>query len=212
MRIPTAAVSSASPSGRRPSANTAIAAGILIWIGIVVAGGWQLTRYSLTPGPTGGTALTMPSEGPLAQLHGAPALVVTLHPECGCSRATLEEVGRIIEGCGGGLQAVAVFEVYPGLPHGVEESDRWKQASAIPGLRCIKDPSGVVAESLGARASGDVCLFLNDRLVFHGGVTSGRGHSGANACSDAVIALVRGANLDGPLNPPVFGCLLKDEE
>ena len=59
-----------------------------------------------------------------------------------------------------------------------------------------------------ASTSGQTLLFDRDGdLIFSGGITGGRGHSGDNAGRDAIVSLVESgeSTLD---ETPVFGCSL----
>jgi hypothetical protein len=47
------------------------------------------------------------------------------------------------------------------------------------------------------------------RLLFSGGITAARGHSGDNAGREAIVALLAGAPTDRT-QTPVFGCKLSN--
>lgn len=212
-RSPQSTVPAASPR-KKP---IALVSGIFLWSAVVATGYWKLARDSFEPGRAGENRTEWPAGLPFAASSTGSTLIVTLHPECGCSAATLGELDRILENCRGELRAIAVFEDYPGLPRAVEDSALWRKAERIPGLQRVKDHEGGIAKTVGARTSGDVCLYdRSGHLAFHGGITAARGHAGANPCSDAVIALVQGkakSEREGEVrSAPVFGCLLGEEE
>ncbi|HSY74262.1 MAG TPA: hypothetical protein VK810_02225, partial [Dongiaceae bacterium] len=86
-----------------------------------------------------------------------------------------------------------------------------KTASTIPGLAIHEDMDGATAKQFGAKTSGFVVLYnAQGQLLFHGGITSGRGHIGDNTGESSIVAL-----LDGHDNfvkqTPVYGCSLAGE-
>jgi hypothetical protein len=69
------------------------------------------------------------------------------------------------------------------------------------------DVGGTEHRRFGARVSGEVYLFQTDgQLVFHGGITAGRGHAGDNLGRSAVESFLREGVLP-PETTPVFGCV-----
>jgi hypothetical protein len=100
-------------------------------------------------------------------------------------------------------------------PEGFSEawarSDLWRQAEAIPGVVPVLDPRGLEALRFGALTSGQTALYGPDgRLVFSGGITGARGHSGANAGRSAVVARVeRSVRVSTTTQSPVYGCPLE---
>jgi hypothetical protein len=90
-------------------------------------------------------------------------------------------------------------------------SDLQRTAEKIPGVTLVADANGMEAARFGAETSGHTLLFDRDgRLLFSGGITSSRGHSGHNAGERAIISLINN-------HPPVgvatfvFGCSLANE-
>ena len=102
---------------------------------------------------------------------------------------------------------VVVMRMPPGLGEGAER-DLSARAAAIPGVRVVRDEHGDEAARFGAETSGVALLYdARQRLQFHGGLTSARGHEGDNAGRAAVLSLVN-ATGDAPGQTPVFGCSL----
>ena len=95
------------------------------------------------------------------------------------------------------------------------KSDLWRTAKTIPGVRVFEDRDASIAKAFGSFTSGQTLLYgANGSLLFKGGVTAYRGHSGDNAGRTAIAALLGGevptqARL--PVETPVFGCSLKGE-
>jgi hypothetical protein len=91
------------------------------------------------------------------------------------------------------------------------KTDLWNSARSIPGVRVIEDPGGAFALRFGAFTSGQTLLYNPaGRLVFHGGITAARGHSGDNNGRHAILALLQGGTPERSVTP-VFGCSLRGE-
>ena len=72
-----------------------------------------------------------------------------------------------------------------------------------------------MAKSFGTFTSGQTLLYDSaGRLLFKGGITAYRGHSGDNEGRSLITALLRGdapAQIKLPVAMPVFGCSLRGE-
>jgi hypothetical protein len=92
------------------------------------------------------------------------------------------------------------------VPSGWERTDLWTRAAAIPGVHALSDARGAEAARFGAIASGQTMLYsASGELLFRGGITVSRGHSGDNAGRSAIVALL---HQESPVQTatPVFGC------
>jgi hypothetical protein len=104
---------------------------------------------------------------------------------------------------------VHVFFLQPaGMNAEWAQTDTWRDATRIPGVTVHRDDDGQVARLFGAETSGHTALYSGGgRLLFYGGITAARGHSGDNTGRDAVQALL--FHQPAPqTNTPVFGCSL----
>lgn len=196
----------------KPSVRSAlITGGMLLWILLVGAGLWWFNQENFKPGATGSPESRWPAD---AQLAAAPrhghTLVLALHPECPCSRATVEELGVLLAATGDRLQARVLMVQYADLHRPAEQSALWKQAAALPGVVLQADLDGLESRRFAIATSGDTRLYDADgRLVFHGGITASRGHSGPNPGVDMIRSLVLATGGDATLSStPVFGCSL----
>src|SRR6185436_12332079 len=107
----------------------------LIWLFAAGAGAWGLMRYENAPAPTGSTPLQWPSDSRVVHQAGNSTLLMFMHPHCPCSRASVEELNRLLVR-GGGRVGVQVFFVRPkGAPNDWTETALWKSAEAIPGIK-----------------------------------------------------------------------------
>jgi hypothetical protein len=169
--------------------------------------GW-LWAYASTPGPRhDAPAAVDPSPA------GTYSLLLFLHPECPCSRATLAELARLTARTQRRLAVRVLFVLPPGA------SDAWRNtslagsAAAIPGVTVSPDPSGLLARHYGAATSGHAILYAPDgHLVYSGGLTPSRGHEGDNPGSDAVLAAVLDHRPPKAVRGPTFGCTLFDQD
>ena len=185
---------------------------ILLWSGGVGVGLWGLWTYAATAGTPAAAPQRWPADSTIARSPGQPALVVFAHPQCPCSRATIGELARLMTHAQGGVTASVLFLKPPGVDDAWVKSDLWRSAAVIPGVEVREDQGGLEAWRFGAATSGQTLLYdERGRLVFHGGITAGRGHFGDNA---GRIGLVRYLTEDvAPSGKtPVFGCALHDPE
>lgn len=92
-----------------------------------------------------------------------------------------------------------------------EDTDLRRAAAKVPGVTVISDVDGTEAQKFGAETSGHTLLYdRHGTLLFSGGITQSRGHSGDNAGENAIVALVN----DHPsalAKTFVFGCSLIDK-
>jgi hypothetical protein len=185
---------------------------LLVWIPAAAYGFNLLLQYSNAPGPVEAPPVVWPPASSVARNANRSTLVLFAHPQCPCSRASLGELARILTQSGNRLDANVFFYSSSREPETWVKSGLWQQASEIPGVRVFADPGGNTARNFGALTSGHTLLYdPQGRLVFSGGITAARGHSGDNAGRDAIVALLRGdtAGIAAlPARTKVFGCRL----
>jgi hypothetical protein len=108
------------------------------------------------------------------------------------------------------VQATVIFVKPTDLPPHWEKTDLWKRAANIPGVTVSTDDGGVEARRFGSYTSGQVMLYdERGQLLFSGGVTSARGHSGDNAGRNAIASLLLEKAAE-KTRTAVFGCPLFD--
>lgn len=180
------------------------------WLAAVVLGFFLLFDHAWRPGAVGPTQVRWPRAAPLALDRERCTLLVFAHPMCPCTRTTLGELGRIAASSAERARTVVFFLSEP-------DHDEWKEsgsieiAAAIPGVEILDDPEGRSARLFGARTSGHTLLYApSGELLFEGGITESRGHSGDNAGLEALVARLRGG-ASTTSSTPVFGCPLFDE-
>jgi hypothetical protein len=188
-----------------------IVAVVTVWVASVGFGMSVLLRYSNTPGQPATPLTAWPSDAPVEPAKGRSTLVMFAHPNCPCSRASVGELAIIMARAQQKLDA-HVFFYYPvHETNAWARTDLWNSARSIPGVHVIEDPGGAFALRFGAFTSGQTLLYdPSGRLVFNGGITAARGHSGDNNGRHAVLALLQGGTLERSVTP-VFGCSLRGE-
>jgi hypothetical protein len=188
-----------------------LAGGIGLWLAGAAWGMKWLADYSLTPGTAGVPMKDWPTTAWRLEPDRY-TLVVGLHPECPCSRATLGELDSILLQAGNAIEAVLIFsDTFAEAP--ARESALYRQASALPRTRLVCDASTADLRRFALLTSGETRLYRSDgQLVFRGGITGGRGHAGDNPGRAALLAAMRAGTDNPPLAvSPVFGCALDNE-
>jgi hypothetical protein len=184
----------------------------LLWLSLAGAGTWGLLSYENTPGAAGETTVAWPAGSLIARQPDRANLVMFLHPYCPCSRASIEELNRLLGQCQNPVSVNVLFVRPKGVADDWANTSLRKAAQAIPGVHVALDGDGKEAKRFGAESSGYVVLYgPRGELLFSGGITGSRGHVGENPSEDAVIAMVNGRSL--PLtHSHVYGCDLFDPE
>ena len=179
----------------------------ITWIVAVAFGMRVLFQYENTPGRVG----ALSQEWPATQLERAtdrPTLVMLAHPHCPCTAASIGELAQIMARFQGKAAAYVLLVKPKESGRDWEDTNLRRNAEAIPGVKVIFDPDSVEAGRFGAETSGHTLLFGADgHLLFSGGLTASRGHSGENAGKHAILNLL---NHQTPAltRTLVFGCPL----
>lgn len=198
-----------SPMKARPSRSLVLSLALtFLWLFFVVAGLLQVERYEDRPGKTASAPVRWPENTRVRDAHNGVTLLMVIHPQCPCSRASLAELSQLMARSQGRVSATVLFVQYAGVSKRWVQSSTWRQAAAIPGVRVDSDPNGALAERFSAQTSGQTYLYdRQGRLLFSGGLTGARGHEGDNAGLDAALALAR-SQVPQRSRTPVFGCPL----
>jgi hypothetical protein len=181
---------------------------LIAWGGVLGTGLHVLWSYESGPGPSG----QPPSRWPRASLipgpDSRPALLLFAHPQCPCTRASLDELIALMTRTRGKADVYVLFSAPPDSPDGWERTATRDSAGSIPGVRRVLDTDGVEATRFGALTSGHVLLYGADgSLLFSGGITAARGHAGDNPGRAAIVTLLSGQRAARG-QTPTFGCLL----
>jgi hypothetical protein len=184
----------------------------MFWLLVVGIGSSLLIGYENKVGDVGRPPSEWPSDSAIGRAPGRPTLVMMVHPQCPCSRASISELARLMVSIQGRVNANVLFVRPKGFADGWERTNLWTSAVMTPGVSVSADNEGVEARRFASQTSGQVVLYGADgHLLFSGGVTVARGHSGDSTGRNAIVALLTG-NGSAVEQTPVFGCpLFKDE-
>ncbi len=180
----------------------------VIWLGVVGIGLSWMWEYEATPGEVTTSLTHWPADSHIERNTDRPTLVLFAHPRCPCTRATISELALLMAHCHERVDARVLFFKPSSFFAGWEKTDLWSSAEAIPGVKVVCDEDGSEAKRFRATTSGYSLLYnSNGRLMFGGGITGSRGHSGDNAGRSAIESLL----MDGVAEQEqtfVFGCPL----
>jgi hypothetical protein len=138
-----------------------------------------------------------------------------VHPQCACSRASMEELARLMVLCRDRVTARVLFVNPADQPLQWSQTDLWDSAKAIPDVDVRCDQDGALAKHLNIQTSGHVLLFdPSGKLLFSGGITGSRGHVGDNAGLSAAIALIQDPRAAHSMlvTTQVFGCEVEQQQ
>ncbi len=140
--------------------------------------------------------------------HDHHTLLMFVHPQCPCTRASIEELNRLLARTEARVTARVLFFKPSGFPADWTRTGLWRSTAAIPGVTVVEDVDGAQARLFGAETSGYVLLYdTQGQLEFKGGITGSRGHAGDNAGENAVCSLLAGKTASLK-QTQVYGCSL----
>jgi hypothetical protein len=180
-----------------------------VWLAALGAGFTYLKTYSATPG----VAAAAPEEWPrwtrIPPPQGHAVLVMTMHPHCPCTRASVTELNNLMALLRGSNVKGYVLAVKPrDFPEAWIKTESYRSAERIPGVEVLVDEDGLEAGGFGAQTSGEVLLYdEHGRLQFAGGITPDRGHLGDSPGRQRILSLVKNGTADSH-ESLVFGCAL----
>lgn len=203
-------IHSAPAERRRPWTRAVIALGVLAWLGGVVLGFQKIESYSSTPGMADEAPARWPGSALVSPQVGRSTLVMFIHPQCSCTRASLEELKTILDSTNGAVSAWVVVLKPVGMGDEWTHSGTWEKARDMRGVTVAMDEKGAEADRFGALTSGHTVLYSPaGELEFSGGITVARGHVGANSGERRVVSLITTGKADAS-GHEVFGCGLHD--
>lgn len=184
-----------------------LVASAIVWASTIVAAVQAIRRFESTPGLAADARSSWPASSTVARATDAATLVMLVHPHCSCSRASIKELGEIIEKSPRTMRTwVLVYRPSDAKP-GWENTDVYRSATNLRRSRVAIDVDGAEAKRFGGFTSGQTFLYdAHGSLRFSGGVTSLRGHAGMNRGRADVIRIANAAATNG--THPVFGCAI----
>jgi len=193
----------------RPTRNVVLfTLAAVFWLAGAGTGLYVVWAYDNTPGAAAAPPDNWPVDGAVALATDRPTLVLLAHPQCFCTQATLAELTEVLARVGVQPRTYVLFMKPKGFPEGWTDSALWRQASALPGVKVMRDDEGLKAREFGAETSGQLVLYdAHGTLIFSGGITGSRGHAGENAGRTALVGLLNEPGGDHRTTA-VFGCPL----
>jgi hypothetical protein len=179
----------------------------LVWVGAIATGMAWMVRFESSPGEPARAPARWPTQAAVRQ-GGAYTLVMSAHPRCPCTRASLDELAIVMAESKNRMTAHVIFFVPEDASPDWWKTDLWRKAAAIPAVTPVVDRGGTLQRVFGAETSGSVAVYdASGRLQFNGGLTAARGQRGENAGRLSLISLIETGAAAGMT--PVFGCPLR---
>ncbi len=179
----------------------------MIWVATVAAAYEAIRRFETTPGLPASAPRAWPAATTVARTSGTWSLVMLVHPHCSCSRASVKELGEIVEKSRRDVQTTVLVYRPHEMKAGWERTNVYDAATRIRRARVLIDHDGAEARLFGGFTSGQTFLYDDQgRLRFAGGVTSLRGHAGLNRGRADVLRIA--SQRSGSGTHPVFGCAI----
>lgn len=177
------------------------------WMFMIALGLSLLWGYENAPGPGAAAPQEWPVDSGLNRAADRATLIMLAHPRCPCSRASIGELSRLMAQAQGRVSAYVVFVKPEGASEDWDKTDLWHSAAIIPGVNAVVD-DGNEARRFHALTSGQTVVYDADgHLIFSGGITGSRGHSGDNAGRSSIVSLLNSGRME-QAETPVFGCSL----
>lgn len=185
--------------------NTGLTRWLVAWLLLVAGSFLCLEGYAATPGQPARPPLLWPPRSGLVQASDRPTLLVFIHPQCPCSRATLANLERLLARAPGRAQVYLLFMRPGGTALQWSHTDLWRRAGQLKSTRLVLDEGNREAGCFQVATSGQVLLYdASGALRFSGGITPARGHEGDSGGGDALLCqLLAGPKLSPVVNRPV---------
>ncbi len=178
------------------------------WVLVTGTGLGLLWKYESVPGPATTVPSSWPSDSHLRPANDRATLVFMAHPHCPCTRASIGELALLMAQAQGRVSAYVLFLKPAGSDADWVKTDLWQSAASIPGVSVVVDDEGAEARRFHALTSGQTALYdVNGHLLFSGGITAARGHSGDNAGRSAIVSILNAEYAERG-QTSVFGCPL----
>lgn len=185
----------------------------ILWLSAAAGGVSYLARFKNTAAdPVVGYPAVFPPQSRLERDGDRPTLIFFAHPKCPCTRASLNELARLMTDINNQAKAYVVFIKPADADDDWLRTDMFEIARAIPNVQVVVDQDERETSIFNAQTSSLTLLY--DRqgdLRFNGGITAARGHEGDNAGRAAIVEIVT-ADADNAAQTPVFGCPLHEKD
>src|SRR5437868_9934036 len=117
----------------------------LVWAGLIAAGLRPLSKYETAPGQVGVVPSAWPAESSVTLSKDRPTLVMAAHPQCPCTRASMDELAQVMAHAQGKVRAYVLFYTPRGSAADWQNTSLRRSAGQIPGVTVLTDVDGVEA-------------------------------------------------------------------
>ena len=188
--------------------NFLIAFIVCLWLGLIAVGNSILLNYNNQADQTNNHPTTWPANSKITPSSKQPTLLMFIHPKCPCTRASLEELNRLLTNFPDSLNCHVVFFKADATEADWHRTDLWQKANKMKNLQVDLDEKGEEAKLFSVKSSGRVLLYdTNAHLLFSGGLTASRGHEGDNIGRTSIEYYLRTGQMKED-SAPSFGCAL----
>lgn len=179
-----------------------------VWLIGVSSGLFVVWAYENRPGSDANAPQRWPGASALVPAGDRPTLLFVAHPQCTCTRASIQELAEVLARSPQHPRTYVLFLRPAVFDRGWEQTDLWRRASALPDVTVLRDDDGIEARRFGVETSGQTLLYdRSGALIFSGGITGSRAHEGENAGELSLVALLTHGIADKKATS-VFGCPL----
>ena len=179
-----------------------------IWLMAVVSGLYVVWAYDNAPGTDASAPTRWPINSKLVPADDRPTLLLLAHPQCACTSASLDQFEEVLARAEMPPKTYVLFLRPSTVDASWEQTELWLRASRLPNVTVRRDEDGSEARRFGVETSGQTLLYdRRGSLIFSGGITSARGHRGANAGEAALVSLLASGRAERNTTS-VFGCPL----
>jgi hypothetical protein len=179
-----------------------------VWLVAVASGLYIVWAYDNAPGADANAPTRWPINSMLAPAEDRPTLLLVAHPQCACTSASLDQFEEVLARSAVPPKTYVLFLRPSAVDSSWEQTELWQRASRLPNVTVLRDEDGSEARRFGVETSGQTLLYdRRGSLIFSGGITSARGHRGANAGEAALVSLIASGRADRSATS-VFGCPL----
>lgn len=158
------------------------------WSGFAIYGLVRLFDYSARPTHMDHPPEHWPADSRIPRAENAGEMVMFVHPQCPCTRASLAELARLIPRLTRPMSITIAFVIPDGRSPDFAHGAIWDNAGDIRDVHRYVDIKGEEARRFNATTSGQVLVYDHSGgLRYFGGITAGRGHEGDNAGVEALL-------------------------
>ncbi|MFO0945953.1 MAG: RedB protein [Planctomycetota bacterium] len=179
-----------------------------LWLGFL---GWSaslLFQFDNAAGEVASNPRQWPDSSPIVPERGSWNLLLVLHPQCSCSRASLAELDAILSAARPRPKVHLIAYRPVNGKETWQDSVPYRAFAGNANATVFEDFDGKESRRFGVKTSGHVLLYDPEgKLRFEGGITQSRGHVGENPGRRAILGLLAENSCEHK-STLVFGCAI----